>query len=260
MHLSHAITLTYGSYITYVFVVNQGFPLFISIIFSVFFGIALMLLVNQFLYRPLQKRNVENWQILIASLGIYVVLQNVISLIWGDRMLSFRNWPIQEGHQFAGAYITTVQITTIVVSLGFFMLIWLFLVKTTIGQNIKAITSNSQLASLLGISKNKTIKWSFIIGSGLGAIAGILIASDIDMTPTMGFNWLLYGVVAMIIGGTGKMGYLLFGALLLATSQQLAAYYLDSKWMNTTAYIILIIFLYFRPYGFSGQALKKAEL
>ena len=80
------------------------------------------------------------------------------------------------------------------------------------------------------------------------------------MTPTMGFNWLLYAVVAMIIGGMGKMRYLVLGAFLLAAAQHLAAYYLDSKWMNATAYIILIVFLYLRPTGFSGKQLKKSSI
>ncbi len=157
-------------------------------------------------------------------------------------------------------YITDVQIITIVASVGLLFFSWLFLEKTSMGQKIKAVSSNPELSTVLGISKNKVVIWSFIIGSGLAASAGILIAADTDMTPTMGFNWLLYGVVAMIIGGLGKMRYLLLGALLLATAQHLSAYYLDSKWRNATAYLILIIFLYFRPYGFSGKRLKKAEI
>ena len=80
------------------------------------------------------------------------------------------------------------------------------------------------------------------------------------MTPTMGFDWMMYGVVAMIIGGMGKMRYTIFGAFLLASAQQLSAYFFDSKWMNATAYIILVIFLYFRPFGFSGKKLKKTEV
>ena len=92
------------------------------------------------------------------------------------------------------------------------------------------------------------------------ACAGILVAADVDMTPTMGFDWLLYGVVAMIIGGMGRTRYMVLGALLLATAQHLAAFFLDSKWMNATAYIILIVFLCFRPYGFSGRRLKKTEV
>ena len=76
----------------------------------------------------------------------------------------------------------------------------------------------------------------------------------------MGFNWLLYGVVAMIIGGVGSHWGLVGGALLLATAQHLAAYYIGSQWMDAVAYIILIVFLIARPLGFSGKRLKKIEI
>jgi len=197
---------------------------------------------------------------LIASLGVYIVLQNLISMYFGDDTKSFRTWQVKEGHQFIGAYITDVQIITVVVSFGLLVLSWLFMEKTKIGKEIKAVSSNPEMSEILGIPKEKAILWSFAWGSGLAAVAGILIAADTDMTPTMGFNWLLYAVIAMIIGGMGKMRYLIMGALLLASAQHLSAYYLDSKWMNATAFIILIVFLYFKPYGFSGKKLKKAEI
>lgn len=259
-HLSHAITLTFGAYITYFISIQQNLPLALAVIISIVFSIALMLLVNQFIYKPLQKRKLESWQMLIASLGVYMVLQNIVSMLWGDSTLSFRIWPVKAGHQFMGAYITDVQLITIFSSIVLLAFSWLFIEKTSIGQKIKAVSSNPELSGILGISRNKAVIWSFVIGSGLAACAGILIAADTDMTPTMGFNWLLYAVVAMIIGGLGKMRYLLLGSLLLATAQHLSAYYLDSKWMNATAFVILIVFLYFKPYGFSGQRIKKAEI
>ncbi len=258
--IGQALTLTLASYSTYLFSIQLDTSFLIAVPISIFFGICLMLLVNQYIYNPLQKRKVENWQMLIASLGVYVVLQNTISLIWGDNTLSFRTWPVKEGHQVLGAYITDVQIIT-VISCGFLVgLGCFFLEKTSIGNKIKAVSSNPGLAAIMGISKEKAVIWSSVLGSGLAACAGILIAADTDMTPTMGFNWLLFGVVSMIIGGMGKLRYLILGALLLATAQHLSAYYLDSKWINATAYIIHNAFLYFRPYGFSGQPLKKAEI
>lgn len=260
LNITHAISLTLGAYFTYFITIQQGLSLWIAVPFSIIAGILLMLAVNQWIYKPLQNRNLESWQIMIASLGLYVVLQNIVSMFWGDSTLSFRTWQVKAGHEFLGAYITDVQIITVVVSIVLLVLSWLFLEKTNIGRQIKAVSSNPELSNIFGISRNKAVVWSFILGSGLAACAGILIAADTDMTPTMGFNWLLYGVVAMIIGGMGKMRYLLLGCLLLATAQHLAAYYLDSKWMNATAYIILIAFLYFRPYGFSGKRIKKAEI
>lgn len=259
-HLAHAISLTLGAYIVYTISILWGWSLWVAVPSSMLFGVLLMLVVNQWIYKPLQKRNLASWQMMIASLGLYVVLQNIVSMVWGDSTLSFRTWEVKVGHEILGAYITDVQIITIAASVLLLFGSWLFCEKTQTGRKIKAVSSNPELSNVLGISRDKAVIWSFILGSGLAACAGILIAADTDMTPTMGFNWLLYAVVAMIIGGMGKMRYLILGALLLATAQHLAAYYLDSKWMNATAYIILIIFLCFRPYGFSGKRIKKTEV
>lgn len=259
-HVAHALSLTLATYMVYTVSVLWGVSLWLAVPLAIAVVILLMLGISQWVYRPLKRQGLESWQMMIASLGLYVVLQNVISMIWGDSTLSFRTWEIKVGHEFMGAYITDVQIITIVSSVILLLLSHLFMQRTHIGRQIKAVASNPELSSVLGISETKAIAWSVGIGTGLAACTGILIAADIDMTPTMGFNWLLYGVVAMIIGGMGRMRYLLLGALLLATAQHLSAYYIDSKWMNATAYVILIVFLYFRPYGFSGKQLKKAEI
>lgn len=259
-HIAHAVALTLAAYMVYTASVLWGVSLWLAVPLAIAVVILLMLGINQWVYRPLKRQGLESWQMMIASLGLYVVLQNVISMIWGDSTLSFRTWEIKVGHEFMGAYITDVQIITIVSSIILLFFGHLFMQRTHIGRQIKAVASNPELCSVLGISETKAIAWSVGIGTGLAACAGILIAADIDMTPTMGFNWLLYGAVAMIIGGMGRIRYLLLGALLLATAQHLSAYYIDSKWMNATAYVILIIFLYFRPYGFSGKQLKKAGI
>ncbi|SJL25608.1 branched-chain amino acid ABC transporter permease [Porphyromonas gingivalis] len=259
-HIAHAASLTLAAYMVYTASVLWGVSLWLAVPLAIVVVVLLMLGINQWVYRPLKRQGLESWQMMIASLGLYVVLQNVISMIWGDSTLSFRTWEIKVGHEFMGAYITDVQIITIVSSIILLFFVHLFMQRTHIGRQIKAVASNPELSSVLGISETKAIAWSVGIGTGLAACAGILIAADIDMAPTMGFNWLLYGVVAMIIGGMGRMRYLLLGSLLLATAQHLSVYYIDSKWMNATAYIILIVFLYFRPYGFSGKQLKKAEI
>jgi len=257
---SHAIIITFGGYFTYLFSVLMDFNLFLAISLAIISSVIISLLILQFIYKPLQKRNTENWQMLVASLGIYIILQNIISIIFGDENKSIRTWEIKKGYNFLNAYITGIQITLVFSTIILLLLTWLFLNKTKIGKKIKAVSSNPTLSSILGISNDKATIWSFIIGSFLASISGILITLDSDMIPTIGFNWLLYAVVAMIIAGMGKLRYVFMSVVLLATAQHLSAYYIDSKWMNATAYIILIVFLYFKPYGFSGKKLKKAEL
>lgn len=259
-HLAHAISLTFGAYIVFAICQMMGGEFWMAVIFSVFIGFLLMYLVNQLVYRPKQKHNLAGWQLMIASLGVYVVLQNVVSMLWGDSTQTFRTWEVTSGHQIGSGTITNIQIITIFGGAILLFALRLFCEKTKTGKCISAVSSNPELSEILGIPKGNVVSWSIAIGSGLASIAGILIAADIDMTPTMGFDWLMYGVVAMIIGGMGKIRHLFLGALLLATAQHLSAYFFDSKWMNATAYIILVFFLYFRPYGFSGKRIKKTEI
>ena len=259
-HLAHAMTLTLGAYFVFVMLIPLGWPLWVSVLLSVSVVILLMLAINKWISQPLQNRGAESWQLMIASLGLYVVLQNLVSIFCGDRTLSFRTWDIKAGIPFWGAQITGVQIVTIITCAVLVVVFFVFLHRTNIGQQIKAASSNPELSTVFGVSRDRIVRWTIAICTGIAACMGILIAADNGMTPTMGFNWLLYAVVVMIISGMGKEWHLILGALLLATAQVLVAYFLDSKWMNATAYIILVIFLYFRPYGFSGKKLKKTEI
>ena len=259
-HIAHAVTIAFSAYFTYLFFIQLTFPLIIAIPLAILCATAVGMLSEIALYKPLRKRNASPMILMIASLGLYILLQNVISMLWGDATKSVRTWEVKVGNEFLGAYITDIQIITIVVCLSLFVSCVFFMKYNRIGRNIRAVASNPELSNIVGIHSDKVILWAFGIGSALAAVAGILIALDTDMRPTMGFNWLLYGVVAMIIGGVGSNWGLVGGALLLATAQHLAAYYIGSQWMDAVAYIILILFLIARPLGFSGKRLKKIEI
>lgn len=197
---------------------------------------------------------------LLVSLGLYIVLQNIISLLFGDDTKSIRTWEVREGIEIAGAYITPVQVIIIAVSIIVVILVSGYLMLAKTGKAIRAVASDSELSKLSGIKSDKIILISFAIGSALAGIAGILVALDVDMTPTMGMNMLLMGVVAMIIGGVGSIWGIVLGSLLLAAAQNLAVWYISSQWMDATAFIILLVFLLFRPQGFMGKKIKKATI
>jgi branched-subunit amino acid ABC-type transport system permease component len=256
----HAAIITSGAYFVFFFSDKLSIPLSLSILISISGCVGIGLLSEIFVYRPMRKRNVPTLAYLITSIGLYVILQNTISLFFGDDTKIINNSEVIVGNQIFGAYITTVQIITIGASVVLFMSVNLFLQYTETGKSIRAVASNPELCNIYGISSNRIILLAFGIGSALAAIAGILSAMDTNMTPTFGFNLLLYGVVAMIIGGVGSTKGLIFGSLLVATAQHLVAYYIDTKWMDAVTYFILIFFLIWKPLGFSGKRLKKVEV
>lgn len=197
---------------------------------------------------------------MLASLGIYIVLQNVISMVFGDDTKSIRTWPVVEGINVFGARITHVQIIIIISSIVLTLLVAVYLYIAKTGKAMRAVASDAEMSKISGINSDKIILTSFAIGSALAGIAGILVSLDVDMTPTMGMNALLMGVVAMIIGGVGNIKGIVLGSLLLAFAQNFGVWYISSQWQDAIAFGILLIFLLFKPEGFYGKKIRRAEI
>lgn len=259
-HIAHAAIITYGAYFVFLFSNKLSIPLLFSIALAIIIVTYIGILCEVLIYRRMRQMNVPALAYLIASIGLYIVLQNCLSLFFGDDTKIINNAEVLVGNRIFDAYITTIQIITLFVSISLVITINLFLQFTSIGKSIRAVSSNPELCDIYGINSNMVILIAFGIGSALAATVGVLSAMDTNMTPTFGFNLLLYGLVAMIIGGIGSTRGLIAGSLLVATSQHLAAYYIDTKWMDAVTYIILILFLIWKPLGFSGKRLKKVEI
>lgn len=259
-NFTHAAIITLGAYLTFLLTQEFHLPFGLGVVLAIFISTTIGIICEIAIYRTMRKRNALPLAYLIASIGLYVVIQNCISLYFGDNTQIISTVEVRVGNEIFGAYISTVQIVIISVSLMLFVMLNLFMHFSSIGKSIRAVSSNLELSTIYGINSNRIMLISFGIGSALAAIAGILSAMDTNMTPTFGFNLLLYGVVAMIIGGVGSTRGLIAGALLVATAQNLAAYFIDTKWMDAVTYILLILFLIWKPLGFSGNRLRKIEI
>ncbi len=252
-HFAHGAVYTFGAYFAYLFYIQLGlerviaFPL--ACVATMVLGIGCELIV----YRPMRKRKATELTLLIASLGLYTVLQNIISMVWGDDTKTMRTGEVLEGHEILGARITDIQIAIIITSLMLMALTALMLSRTKFGKALRGLANDPDVARLCGINSNRYLMYSFAIGSFLAAIAAIMISFDTDMTPTMGFNALVMGVIAVIVGGIGSLPGAALGGLFIGLAQNLGVWQLPSKWQDTIAFVILILFLLFRPKGILGK-------
>ncbi|TAL67854.1 MAG: branched-chain amino acid ABC transporter permease [Bacteroidetes bacterium] len=259
-HFAHAVVFTSGAYFTFLFKVWLGFPLFIAIPLAVACSTILGCAMDLTVYRTLRKRKATSLVLLLASLGLNVVIQNVISMVLGDDTKSIRTGDVQVGIEIFGAYITPTQIGIIITSIVLVILTAIFLKYAKFGKAMRAVSNNPELALISGIDSERTILYTFALGSALAGIAGILVALDVDMTPTMGMNALMMGVVAMIIGGVNSITGIVFGSLLLALAQNFGVWKISSQWQDAIAFIILFLFLLIKPEGFLGKKIKKVSV
>ncbi|MEW5925159.1 MAG: branched-chain amino acid ABC transporter permease [Candidatus Zixiibacteriota bacterium] len=252
-HFAHAATFTLGAYFIYTFNLLLHIPLILSAIFSILGCGILGMIMDKTIFSTLRNRGASALIMLLASLGLYVVLQNSISVIYGDHIKSIRVGEITEGIPILGARITEIQSITVMTSILILMVIRLILKKTNIGISLRAVANNPILAQISGIDSNKVILFSFFAGSAFAGLAGILVSMDIDMTPSMGMAPFMMAVVAVIIGGISSISGIALGAIFLAFVQNLGILFVSSQWQDAIAFGMLIIFLIIRPQGFLGR-------
>jgi branched-subunit amino acid ABC-type transport system permease component len=224
----------------------------LSIILAIGFSAGLGGLLYALLYRPLRRGGATELILLLASLGAYVVLQNAVSLMFGDQIISLNEGRVTQSFTLGGAVLNSVQIAAIIVAASVVLATLVFLRRTTVGRAIRAVSSNEQLANLCGIDSERIALVTFIIGSGLAGIAGILNGLDVDLAPTMGLTPLMMGIVAVVVGGRGRVVGIALGALLIGVSQNVGIWRIDARWQNAIAFVILLAFLLWRPSGLAG--------
>lgn len=256
--IHHASIITIAGFLISVLYKN-GFPLYLTILISVIASTFIGISIEFLLFRNIRKTHQKTFYLIIASLGVYIVLQNILVILFGE---DFKIIPLNNGssNNIFGAFITNIQIITFFVNAIVIAGSVIFFKFSKLGNEMRAVSENAELSSILGINSNKIILYAFSIGSFIASIAGILITFDVGMDTSSSFNLLFYGVIALIIGGIGNIKGLILGALFLAVAQNITAFYIDSKWMDAVTYLILILFLIWKPLGFSGKRLKKTEI
>jgi len=259
-NFAHGVVYAAGAYLGYTFFILLKINPVASFFLAIFIAAVLGVCIDRFFYFPLRKRKTSNLVFLLASFGVFIFLQNLLQLIFGAQILTLRTGPVKEGHHFLGAVITSTQILIIVSSLVLFFLCWLFIQKTKFGKAIRSVSDDTIGARVVGINSEKIIMITFAIGSALAGAAGILISLETNIEPTMGFNVILKGIIASIIGGMGSIPGALLGGLFLGLTENLGIWQIQAGWKDAIAFAMLILFLLFRPSGIMDVKTEKEKM
>ncbi|QCP48512.1 branched-chain amino acid ABC transporter permease [Trinickia violacea] len=223
--------------------------------------------IEKVAYRPLRKA--PRLAPLITAIGVSILLQTMAMIIWGRNPLAFPQLlptdpinVITAGPNNPGAVISMTEIAIIVVAFVMMGALLLLVHKTKLGRAMRAIAENPNNASLMGVNPNFVISATFMIGSALAALAGVMIASEYGNAHFyMGFIPGMKAFTAAVLGGIGNLGGAMVGGVLLGLIEQLGAGYIGgltggvfgSNYQDVFAFIVLIIVLVFRPSGLLGE-------
>jgi branched-chain amino acid transport system permease protein len=260
-------------------------PPFIIVLLGVLAAMPICMAVGYFLervaYRPL--RHAPKLAPLITAIGMSIILQQLAMMIWGRNNLAFPQIIPTYAIEFAGATITGVQIVIILMSVVLMGALSMVVYRTRLGIAMRATAENPHVAQLMGVATNRVIASTFIIGAGLGAIAGVMFGTYYGIAHyTMGAILGLKAFCAAVLGGIGNLAGAMVGGIVLGLVEALGAGYIGdisdlckwpgfsslvaercardghvimfgSNYQDVFAFLVLILVLVFRPSGLLGE-------
>ena len=191
---------------------------------------------------------------LISSFGAALILRSLIQIIWGTGTHLYSSQLVL-AQRFAGIRYKWDQLGIILVTLGVVVALQLFLQRTKVGKAMRAMADNPTLARLSGIDTERVILWTWLIGGGLAALAGVFLAMDTRLQPEMGWFLLLACFAAAILGGIGKPMGAIAGGYIIGIMMELSTVVLPTEYSPVVPFAILVLLLLVRPTGlFAGRS------
>lgn len=259
INFAHGDILMLGAYSGY-FVLRQfgttPVGMFLAFIFAMVVCAVISILIERFAYRPL--RTAPRLNSLITAIAVSLILQN------GARVLPFigpnpRQYPTMETVNLNLGVVSISNIQLIVIALSAILMIILnYIINyTKTGKAMRAVSYDMQAASLMGISVNKTIAFTFALGAVLAAAGGVLYATAYpQIEPTMGTMPGLKAFVAAVLGGIGSVPGAMLGGYILGIAETMTKGFLVSQFSDAISFSILIIILLVKPTGILGEKIR----
>ena len=254
LNFAHGDVIMVGAYIVFALTSYAGVNPYLALVISMAACTLLGMAIERFAYKPL--RGASPLAVLITAIGVSYFLQNMALLIFGSQAKSFTSIVNLSALTLAGGKITisAETIVTIIVSLIIMVSLTLFVNKTKPGRAMLAVSEDKGAAQLMGVNVNATISLTFAIGSGLAAVAGVLLCSAYPtLSSQTGAMPGIKAFVAAVLGGIGTIPGAVIGGVLIGVIEILSRSYISSQMADAIVFAVLIIVLLVKPTGILGK-------
>ena len=256
-HFAHGGVYLWVAYVIAV-AAQQGLSLWIAIAIGLIVSAVLSVAIEVGIYRRMRRRGATPLSMFVASLGLLIILQNLILVVFGPDvrpiMLPGLVPTIEIGPIILQTAAVLQFIAAVVVLLGLMALFrW-----SRLGRSMRAVASNLEMAALIGIDPRRTYIWAFLIGSVVLVPAAFLNSVTTGLDPSLGATIMLITLISVIVGGVGSIAGAALGGWMIGISQSLSTLILPVQWQNAVAFGVLLLFIVFRPTGILGQKLWES--
>jgi len=242
----------FAPYMILTFYRNLGIPFYLAFPIAILLTVFLSVLMELIIYRPLSRKKSSSTVVIISSIGIMIVVINLIAMFYGNET-KILNPNISKSISIGNIIITYSQLFQLIISILAIIIFLVFLKFSKFGIKTRAMRDDDELCSVFGMNINKMRLILFVLSGFFAALGGGLIAYDVGMDPYVGMPMLLNAVVALIIGGMGRFEAPIIGGFIIGILQALTVWVFSSRWQDAVTFTLLILFLLFRPQGLMGE-------
>ena len=254
-HAAHGATFTIAGFVFYecFSVLQWSWPVavLVAAVAAGIFGV----LLDRWVYAVIQRHEGSFFTVFVASFGAAIVVQNVISIVFGRGMVTVTTPLSKSIEVIPGLFVAPMAGVAILCALVCFAILQYLLTRTNLGIALRALGENPNLVEVYGLTPRKLSQYVFLIGSVLVVPAAILTATTSGLNPSMGNHIMLISIAATIVGGVGSLRGAAMAGLLLGMAENLCLAFIDPQWSEAVTFVILFLFILFRPGGFYGRAI-----
>ena len=259
LNFAHGDVIMVGAYICFCAISYLSLPPLVGVVMAMIVCTALGMIIEKLAYKPL--RSATSLAVLITAIGVSYFLQNMALLIWKSDPKVFTSvvdgW---SGLKLFGGQLTIspVTIITVLANIVIMVALTLFTSKSKKGKAMRAVSEDKGAAQLMGINVNSTISLTFAIGSGLAAMAGVLLCSAYPtLMPTTGSMPGIKAFTAAVLGGIGSIPGAMLGGVLLGVIEIFGKAYISTQLSDAIVFAVLIIVLLIKPTGLLGKKISE---
>ncbi len=255
LNLAQGVYATYGAVITYFVVKDSGLPFWLAAIVGVAAAGVLAALVDQVAFEPLRRRGVQLLGAVIASIGMWIGLREVLAIATESTPVGFPPNSVPRGQLSIGSIqILKTQLIALVCAIVVIAAVYALLHRTNVGSAIRAVGFEKRAAQIAGINPQLMIIGAALLSGAVTGLAGILLAGGQSFTSDLGDGLLLQGFAAVVIGGMGDVRGTALGGLLIGVVQTMSASYISTSYQDAITFGLVLVVLLWRPTGLLGTA------
>lgn len=231
-----------------------GWALPLALVIAAVITGLLALIVDALLFGRLRTRGSASIILVMAGFGAALTLRSLLEFLFTTKPAYFTD-ALQIAMKLGlGARATPDQLLSLGVAALTVLGVHLLLTRTALGRAMRAVSENQQLAGLAGIDVRRVIRWVWLLGAGLAAVAGVMAGLLVQIRPHMGHDLLLPLFAAAILGGIGSVPGAMIAGLIVGLAESLAVQFIGAEWRAAVAFVILVAVLLVRPQGLFGRA------